>query len=383
VVLEATPKPARDIKPVLGYFSWGSIDPQNRVRSSGLGFAPGAIGGSFVSSDLRTLNAPPDTWMPTGNPRDRASIFEGSSESLLGDLIRDGITGAAGHVADPFLQGVVRPQVLFPAYFEGFNLVESFYLAMPYLSWQNVVIGDPLCAPFRPRSKVLSRSAIEGAEDPITELPAFFSRRRVAAVMAQSRGIPEPAAAQYVRGQALLARGEQASARSAFEQAVKLTPQFVAGWLQLATLDEQSERFDRATDAYRRVLAVQPNNVVALNNLAYAMAVRQMKPAEALPFAQRAATLARNDPQIADTLGWIYHLVGNDKMASQVLGPVARLGLNQPDVRLHAAIVFAAVGAPAVAQRELEAALRLNPDLENSEDVRQVRDQLEKLAPAK
>ena len=28
-------------------------------------------------------------------------------------------------------------------------LAESFYLAMPYVSWQTVVIGDPLCAPFR------------------------------------------------------------------------------------------------------------------------------------------------------------------------------------------------------------------------------------------
>ena len=188
---------------------------------------------------------------------------------------------------------------------------------------------------------------------------------------------------QYVRGQGLLARGDTAAARSAFEQAVKLTPQFVAGWLQIAALDEQGGQYDRATIAYRRVLAAQPNNVVALNNLAYAMAVRQGMPADALPFAQRAAALAPNDAQIADTLGWVYHLSGDDKMAAQVLGPVARLGLNQPEIRLHAAVVFAAVGAHAVAQRELEAALRLKPELEDSEEVRQVRAQLEKVAASK
>jgi hypothetical protein len=43
----------------------------------------------------------------------------------------------------------VRPQTLFPAYLSGFNLAESFYLSIPALSWQTVVIGDPLCRPFK------------------------------------------------------------------------------------------------------------------------------------------------------------------------------------------------------------------------------------------
>jgi hypothetical protein len=32
-----------------------------------------------------------------------------------------------------------------PAYANGRNLAESFYLGIPGLSWQNIVIGDPLC----------------------------------------------------------------------------------------------------------------------------------------------------------------------------------------------------------------------------------------------
>ena len=37
-----------------------------------------------------------------------------------------------------------RPDLLLPAYYSGRNLAESFYLSIPALSWQNVVIGDPL-----------------------------------------------------------------------------------------------------------------------------------------------------------------------------------------------------------------------------------------------
>jgi hypothetical protein len=34
---------------------------------------------------------------------------------------------------------------LFPAYFHGRNLAESYSVAIPGLSWQNIVVGDPLC----------------------------------------------------------------------------------------------------------------------------------------------------------------------------------------------------------------------------------------------
>ena len=67
-------------------------------------------------------------------------------QSLIGDLIRAEATGGAGHVAEPYLDATIRPQVLFPAYLAGFNLAEADHLAMPYLSWQTVVIGDPLRA---------------------------------------------------------------------------------------------------------------------------------------------------------------------------------------------------------------------------------------------
>src|SRR4030095_6919476 len=96
----------------------------------------------------------------------------------IGDLIREGATGVAGQVAEVDLQSAIRPEGLFPAYLSGVNLLESFYLSMPYLSWQSVVIGDPLCAPFARES--VSRSDIDDGLDPSTSLPALFSKRRLA-----------------------------------------------------------------------------------------------------------------------------------------------------------------------------------------------------------
>jgi uncharacterized protein (TIGR03790 family) len=81
--------------------------------------------------------------------------FDGSLHGLAAkpereDYLHEGATGASGHVYEPYLSTIARPDYLFPAYYEGRNLAESYYLAMPVLSWQNIVLGDPLCSLGKP-----------------------------------------------------------------------------------------------------------------------------------------------------------------------------------------------------------------------------------------
>ena len=168
VILETTPKPARNATDVIGYYSWGAADPENRVRNPGMTFARGAIAASLASFDARTFRQPPGEWRPTASA-EKIDWFEGTSDTLIGDLIHYGITGVAGQVGEAYLLGAVRPDILFPAYLSGFSLAEAFSLATPTLSWQTVVIGDPLCAPFR--RKVLTRTDLEDRIDPRTGLP--------------------------------------------------------------------------------------------------------------------------------------------------------------------------------------------------------------------
>jgi len=370
VTLEATSKPARGFTDVLGYFSWGSTDPQNRVRRSGMTFSPGAIAASYVGSDARTFREPPADWVPTGEPVNRAAVFAGSSESLVGDLIRDGVTGAAGYVAQPFLNGTVRPHILFPAYVAGFNLIEAFYLAMPYLSWQGVVIGDPLCAPFERRR--LSQSDIEDGGDPVTELPGLFSRRRLAVAAAQWPGIPEKALALHVRAEVLAGRGDRPGARDAIGAALEIAPRFVAALLQRAALDEVEEDRDAAIDTYRQIIAIDGSHMIALNNLAYALAVHRNAPEEALGLAERAVSQAPNSAIVLETLAWIRYLLKDHASAARLMQQVVRANIPNPEVRMHAAVVFAAVGSQSIAQQELAVALKLNPALAERPDVKEL-----------
>jgi len=381
VMLDTSPQGVRNVPNVLGYYSWGSNDPRNRVRTFGMGFVPGSLAATFVSSDARTFKQPPAEWVPS-DTADQTKWFGGTSQSLIGDLIHEGATGVAGHVAEPYLQSTVRPEILFPAYVAGFNLIEAFYLAMPHLSWQTVVVGDPLCAPF-PR-KALSRDEIEDPIDSTTALPGLFSARRVAGTIRQFPGIAESVLRLVLRAEMLVATGgDRDAARVALEEATKTAPNISPFELQLALLYEQGGQYDRAAERYQRVLDVQPNNAIALNNLAYAIAVRRKSPAEALPLAKRAVAAAPNDGTVLDTLAWVEHLLGDDATAAKEIVQATRRAPGNAEVHLHAAIIYAATGARAVAEIELKEALRLAPAFEAREDVRDVRSAIAKLGSKK
>lgn len=132
---------------VIGYGAWGSNDKQriaDGTRDLKFAWLPGAIATEYVSSDGRTFEEPPPDWVPT-SWADRLNFWASTPQSLTADFIRQGATGASGHVYEPKLDAVPHPDVLFPAYLQGRNLAESFYLSIPYLSWMNIFVGDPLC----------------------------------------------------------------------------------------------------------------------------------------------------------------------------------------------------------------------------------------------
>jgi uncharacterized protein (TIGR03790 family) len=374
VVLEETGRAARNLDDVLGYYSWGSNDPQNRVRQFGMSFVPGALAATFVSTDARTMEPPPDDWVPTGSATDKGTWFRGSAQSLTGDLIRSGVAGAAGNVAEPYLDSAIRPEILFPAYLAGFNLAEAFYLAMPHLGWQTVVFGDPLCAPFR--RAVLTREQIEEAVDPDTGMPGLFSERRLAVMRLMMKGAPDRALSRLLLAETRLMRNDPAGTRAALEEAVEIAPDLAHIQLQLALIYERTGEHDRALDRYRHALRVQPDNIIALNNLAYSLAVREDAPDEAHPYARRAVSLQPKNVTLIDTLGWIEHLLGNHKEAVRLFTEAVRLGTKNPEIHLHAAIAFEAAGDRAAADTQLKQALALHPALVDRDEVRALRGRL-------
>ena len=357
---------------VLGYASWGSNDPGLAVRYPELQFVNGGLASMFLSSDARTFVEPPEPWKPG-----RATVARthaGSTQTLIGDFVRGGVTGVAGNVAEPFLDGTVRPDVLFPSYAAGFNLAEAFYLATPYLSWQTVVVGDPLCAPFRTAALTLAPHDADPPLDPETELPARFSARRLAILTKTARH--KGALALLLRADGRLTRGNVVGAVDALETAVFTEPASIAAWRALAMAQEQLNEYGRAAESYRRVLALDRNDVISLNNLAFLMAVRENRAKEALPLATRAAALARDAAIVDDTLGWIHHLLGNDEEALRLLTKASRALTTNAEVQIHAAVVFAATGRLEDAAKALQLATQIDATVKDRPDVRELQRKL-------
>jgi hypothetical protein len=99
-------------------------------------FAARAIAVDFVSTNARSFTNPPSY-----------------GQSLVADLVRGGVAGAAGNVYEPALPGVSRPHILLRRYAQGVTAIEAFYRSIPYLGWTNVYVGDPLMKIGKPASR--------------------------------------------------------------------------------------------------------------------------------------------------------------------------------------------------------------------------------------
>ena len=70
-------------------------------------------------------------------------------ESWVAAAVEAGITATIGSVADPGAEEYLSAAHLYRYLQSGFTWAEAAYMCLPQLSWQAVVIGDPLYQPFR------------------------------------------------------------------------------------------------------------------------------------------------------------------------------------------------------------------------------------------
>ena len=69
-------------------------------------------------------------------------------QSLIADLLEDGVSGAKGYVYEPYLTAVGLSSVLLTSYASGYNLAESHAAANLQAGWMGVTVGDPKMAPY-------------------------------------------------------------------------------------------------------------------------------------------------------------------------------------------------------------------------------------------
>jgi uncharacterized protein (TIGR03790 family) len=93
-------------------------------------WVPGAVGFHIASQECQTL--------------------QGNSKYWCKSMLEDGAAATIGPVAEPYLTAFPVPEIFFKALTDGYyTLAEAYFLSLPYLSWQMILVGDPLYRPFK------------------------------------------------------------------------------------------------------------------------------------------------------------------------------------------------------------------------------------------
>jgi len=80
-----------------------------------------------------------------------STLRDANSAIWCVNLLKKGVAATIGPVHEPYVQGFPLPEIFFGMLIEGhLSLGEAYLVSLPYLSWQMVLIGDPLYRPFSP-----------------------------------------------------------------------------------------------------------------------------------------------------------------------------------------------------------------------------------------
>lgn len=77
-----------------------------------------------------------------------ATTIRNKKKAWVGPLLEKGYATTFGYVYEPFLGLTVRPDLFIESLLAGNSLGEAYFLANPAISWQSILIGDPLYRPF-------------------------------------------------------------------------------------------------------------------------------------------------------------------------------------------------------------------------------------------
>lgn len=167
-------------------------------------------------------------------------------------------------------------------------------------------------------------------------------------------------------------KGDINAAQESFNKAKELAPNNVVPYVQLALMHDAIGHRDQARPLYEQILKLQPDNPIALNNLAYILAESGQDLDQALTMAQRAKQKLPQDPNVADTLGWIYIKKNLSDSAIGIFEELTRKEPQNPTFRYHLGMAMAQKGDKAGARRELNQALANKPSKQEEPKIREL-----------
>jgi hypothetical protein len=201
-----------------------------------------------------------------------AQTLRSATTHWVGPFLAKGVTATLGCVAEPYLDHTPNVGVFFDRLVNGrFSFGEAAYAAIPSLSWQTTVVGDPLYRPFGKLPQVQHAELLE-RHSPLIE----WSHLRVVNLNLVTDTPPEPLV-DYLRqepltrhsallmeklGDLYLALDRPADGIAAYTAALGLNPtpwQGVRLRLALGRALTAQEQYRQAMEVYEQLLAKKPD----------------------------------------------------------------------------------------------------------------------------
>jgi Flp pilus assembly protein TadD len=178
-------------------------------------------------------------------------------------------------------------------------------------------------------------------------------------------------------GETYARKGDLNLAIESLQKAKQLAPGNLPITSRLALALDSADRIPEAQKQYEAVLALDPDDVIALNNLAYLLS--QYGDLErALKLAYRASELLPGNSEISDTIGWIQLKRNMPDHSIAAFRDSVRGTPSNPRFHYHLGMAFSQKGEKTEAIAELRTALTLDPSPQERDKIRQLLDALQR-----
>jgi len=189
-----------------------------------------------------------------------------------------------------------------------------------------------------------------------------------------AQGKADSASLTHKRYQTHLQLGETEAAHETLRQWLADHPEDVPTRSLLAQAQLNANQQAQAIEQYKKLLEYDPDNVSALNNLAWLY--QEANNPEGVKYAERAYELVPGRPEVIDTLGWLLVQNGDTNRGLVLLQEAATKAPHIPDIRYHMAAALEKAGRRDEARKELDRLLKSNKTFQERGKAEALRKQL-------
>jgi tetratricopeptide (TPR) repeat protein len=173
-------------------------------------------------------------------------------------------------------------------------------------------------------------------------------------------------------GQLFLAQGRLDDARREYERYAEREPTAVGAHTLVGIILQMQNRLPEAQKRYQRVLEINPNAAVAANNLAWLYAEQNANLDVALQLAQTAKSQMPDNPDVSDTLGWVYYKKGLATLAIAAFKQSADKDPANAEYAYHLGLAHLKNNDKVKAREWLEKALKTKGDFKDAAEARKI-----------